>query len=217
MQKERRNKMIDNQTLSYKRYIKYITVIIACMFASILLRLSLDQWQGYSNGMKSLKKNDYKSAIMYFDRVMNAHIPFSPLESKAKGHLLNLAEKFEKENEPELALVCYETIRTSRYLTRHFYIPDKKDIPFLNDRIATIKANLLLKDGMVQGFKEGYNQQMGIMNKDFSPSVFWSLIAVTSFWAYIGFIITWIIKRKNIYIYVFCFSLILWITALYLA
>jgi hypothetical protein len=201
----------------YKAYIKYIAVIAGCMLAAIILRLCLDQWQGYSNGMESLKKDDYKGAIMYFDRVLNAHIPFSPLEKRSKEHLLELASKFENENEPELALLCYETVRTSRYLTRHLWIPDKRDIPFLNHKIATIKASLLVKDGLVRTFKEGYDQQMGIMNKDFSPSVFWSLIVVTSLWAYIGFIIAWILKRKTIYIYAFCSSLILWIISLYLA
>ena len=183
----------------------------------ITLRLSLDQWQGYNNSMESLGKGDYKSAVMYFDRVLNAHIPFSPLEKKAKLRLTELAARFEKEHKYELALVCYETIRTSRYLTRHFFIPDSRDIPFLNDRIASIKAQLLVKDGMVKNFKEGYDQQMGIMNKDYSPSVFWSLAAVSAFWAYIGFIVLWIFKRKRAYIYIFCIAFIIWIMALYLA
>lgn len=200
-----------------KNSLKYLIILVACLAGIIFLRLCLDQWQGYSQGMASLKENDHKSAIMFFDRTLNAHIPFSPLESRAKKHLLNLADKFEKEEEYELALVCYETIRTSRYLTRHFWIPDGKEIPYLNDRIATIKAKLLVRDGIVKNFKEGYNQQMGIMNKDFSPSVFWSIIAVSSLWAYIGFIVLWILKRKRGFIAAFCISLALWITALYLA
>jgi len=183
----------------------------------IILRLSLDQWQGYSHGLESLKKGDQKSAVMYFDRVLNAHIPFSPLERKATLRLTELASGFEKEKKYELALVCYETIRTSRYLTRHVFIPDSKDIPFLNNKIASIKAQLLVKDGMVKDFKEGYDQQMGIMNKDFSPSVFWSLVAVSAFWAYIGFIVLWIFKRKTVYICVFCLAFMVWITGLYLA
>ena len=183
----------------------------------ILLRLSLDQWQGYSNGMESLGKEDYKSAVMYFDRVLNAHIPFSPLEKKAKLRLTELALKFEKEKKYELALVCYETIRTSRYLTRHVFIPDSKDIPFLNDKIASIKAQLLVRDGMVKDFKAGYDQQIGIMNKDFSPSVFWSLVVVSTFWAYIGFVMLWIFKRKTVYIYVSCIAFIIWLTGLYIA
>ena len=183
----------------------------------IVLRLSLDQWQGYSNGMESLGKGDYKSSVMYFDRVLNAHIPFSPLEKKAKLRLTELASRFEKEQKYELALVCYETIRTSRYLTRHVFIPDSKDIPFLNDRIASIKAQLLVKDGMVKDFKEGYDQQMGIMNKDYSPSVFWSLVVVSAFWAYIGFIVLWIFKRKRTYIFISCVAFIIWAAGLYLA
>lgn len=196
---------------------KSALLIVISILTLIILRLCLDQWQGYRQGMESLEKGDYKSGVMYFDRVLNAHIPCSPLEKKAKEHLLMFAERFERNNELELALVCYETIRTSRYLTRHFFIPDSKDIPFLNNKIASIKARLLLKDGMVKDFKEGYDQQMGIMNKDFSPSVFWSLIAVCAFWSYIGFIVLWIFKRKPVYIYIFCLAFIAWVAGLYFA
>ncbi len=192
-------------------------ITVLCMIGILLLRLSFDQLQSYSNGVEDLKKGNYNNAVMYFERVLQAHIPFSPLEEKAKNHLIGLASVFEKEKEYEQALLCYETIRTSRYLTRHFFIPGSKDLPFLNGRIASIKAQLLVKDGLVKDFKDGYDQQMGIMNKDYSPSAFWSLVGVSAFWAYIGFIMLWIFKRKGIYVYVCCLAFIVWLTGLYIA
>ncbi|MGD0282767.1 MAG: hypothetical protein ABSB95_10430 [Dissulfurispiraceae bacterium] len=203
--------------VSSRKRMKAACAVALCIIGILLLRLSLDQLQSYHNGVEDLKKGDYNNAVMYFERVLHAHIPFSPLEKRAKSHLTGLASKFEKEKEYELALLCYETIRTSRYLTRHFFIPGSKDIPFLNDRIASIKAQLLVKDGMVKDFKEGYDQQMGIMNKDYSPSVFWSAVAVAAFWAYIGFIVFWLFKRKKVYIYVSCLAFVIWVTGLYLA
>jgi hypothetical protein len=200
-----------------RKRIKGICIIALCIIGILLLRLSFDQLHSYSNGVEDLKKGNYNNAVMYFERVLHAHIPFSPLEGKAKNHLIGLASGFEKEREYEQALLCYETIRTSGYLTRHFLVPGSKDIPFLNDRIASIKAQLLVKDGMVKDFKEGYDQQMGIMDKDYSPSVFWSLVAVAAFWAYIGFIVLWIFKRRAIYACVFCLAFIAWLTGLYMA
>ena len=197
--------------------IKGACIIALCMTGILLLRLSFDQLQSYSNGVENLKQGNYSNAVMYFERVLHAHIPFSPLEEKAKNHLMGLADRFEKEKEYEQALLCYETIRTSRYLTRHFFVPGSRDLPFLNDRIASIKAQLLVKDGMVKGFKEGYDQQMGIMNKDYSPSAFWSLVAVSAFWVYIGFIVLWILKRKGVYVYIFCLAFVAWLTGLYMA
>ena len=154
---------------------------------------------------------------MYFDRAMNAHIPFSPLEQNAKDEVLKLAAKYETDHEYELALLCYETVRTSRYLARHFWVPDNESIPAWNDRIATIKATLLVRDGMVKDFRQGYDQQFAILNKDYSPSVFWSLIVVISFWAYIGLIVLWIFKRKRFCVPAGIFFFLLWITALCLA
>lgn len=201
----------------HKREIGKFFFVLVIMAGIVLLRLFLDQWQGYNAAMKSLAASDRRSAIMYFDRVLNAHIPFSPIEAKAKNHLLKLASDFEGEKEYELSLLSYETVRTSRYLVRHLWVPDKDDIPFLNDKIASNKARLLVKDEMVKDFKEGYDQQMMIMSKDFSPLVFWSIIAVIAFAAYIGFIVLWIFKRKKIYIAAFSLCFIVWIVALYIA
>lgn len=197
--------------------VKKLFLTLVALFVLIALRLFFDQWQGYSKGVEYLEKADYKNAIMHFDRTLNAHIPFSPLEKKAKNHLLELASGFEKKGEYELALVCYETIRTSRYLARHIWIPDKNDIRLLNDKIASIKAVLLEKDGMVGNFKEGYNQQLDIMNKDFSPSTIWSLIAVSALFSYIGLVILWIIKRDRGSALAFVIVFFIWIIALYKA
>src|SRR5208337_3612301 len=106
-----------------RKKVKNAFIIAVCMIGIVVLRLSLDQWQSYSEGEAELKKGNFSNSIMYFDRVLNAHIPFSPLEDKAEINLLALGAKFENENEYELALLCYETIRTSRYLTRHFIVP----------------------------------------------------------------------------------------------
>jgi hypothetical protein len=70
---------------------------------------------------------------------------------------------------------------------------------------------------MVKDFRQGYDQQMAILSKDYSPSVFWSLIVVISFWAYIGLIVLWIFKRQRFCVPAIIFFFLLWITALYLA
>jgi hypothetical protein len=70
---------------------------------------------------------------------------------------------------------------------------------------------------MVKDFKEGYDQQMGIMSKDFSPSVPWSIVVVLSFWAYVGSIILWIMKRERVYILAFSSAFVIWAVGLYLA
>lgn len=191
--------------------------MVVSMLSIIVMRLLFDQWQSYNQGVNSLKKDNFKDAVMYFDHVLNAHVPFSPLERRAKENLMNLAMMLENKNEHELALLCYETIRSSRYLARHFVVPDGRDIPLLNDRIASIKARLLVRDGMVSDFKKGYEQQIGIMKKDFSPSVAWSLLAVASLFMYIGLVIVWILKKRWVYFIGLICAFIVWAAALYLA
>ncbi len=199
------------------RIVKPLIITVMGMLLMILIRLGIDQTQWYGTGVDKIKAGDKKEAIMYFDRVLNAHIPYSPIEKKAKNELLALATGFEVKGENELALLCYETIRTSRYLSRHFFVPDRKDIPFLNAKIAAIKARLLVKEVMAGDFTKVYDQQMRLLGRDYSPSAFWSFFAVTAFAAYIVSVVLWIIRRRGIYIFAFCFSCLIWVMALYKA
>lgn len=191
--------------------------ICFCVLFIIVLRLLLDQWQAYDMGMDMLEKGDNKNAIMFFDRTINAHIPFSPLENNARSELLKLASGYEKNKDYEFALLCYESVRTSRYLARHIWVPDNDELPFLNDRIADIKATLLVRDGMFKDHRKAFDQQMTILSSDYAPSTFWSIIVVITFWAYLGLIVLWIFRRKKVYLTFGILSFMLWIVALYLA
>lgn len=196
---------------------RLIIILPAVMLAIIVLRLVIDQAQGYMLAIKNLETGNKKNAIMYFDRVLNAHVPFSPLEEKARARLLRLAEGYEKENEPELALLCYETVRTTGYLTGRLSAPDGEGLKKLNARIASAKASLLAREGSAKDFNEGYERQMLIMRRDFSPSAAVSAVAVAAFLAYIACITLWIFKRERKYGFSACLFLAVWITALYFA
>lgn len=192
-------------------------IIFVSALAIILLRLGADQIQYYRAAIRYMAAGDKKNAITYFDRVLSAHIPLSPLEDMARGHLLMLAENFEKGGNSELALLCYETIRTSGYLARHLAIPGNKGAAMLNQKIASIKAGILVKDNSSLNFKEEYGRQIRIMQRDFSPSVTLSLTAIISFLAYIGFTVFWILKQRRRYIYLSCIFFVLWASAIYIA
>lgn len=203
--------------LHTKKTITCALFVIICIAGLIVARLALDQWQGYYSAQESFKDGDYKATIMYYDRVLNAHIPFSPFESKVKSNLLKLADKLESDKEYELSLLCYETIRTSRYLSRHLKIPHEKELSFLNDKIAAIRAQLLTNEGMAKDYRAAYTQQIEIMKKDYSPSVLWSFLSVVSLGGYIGFIVMWILQRKKGYAWALGVCLVMWMTSLYMA
>lgn len=209
--------MTGKTTIDNRKKVKLFIILPAVMLAIIVLRLGIDQVQGYMLAIKNLDAGNRKNAIMYFDRVINAHIPFSLIEEKAKAHLIRLADGFEKENELELALLCYETVRTSRHLARHFLVPDRESVKALNAKIASLKAVLLIRDGLVKDFNEGYERQMLIMQRDFSPSVAGSVAAVATFWAYIACIVLWILKGGRKYGFSACLFLAIWMTTLYFA
>lgn len=203
--------------LPQKKTIIFIALAILFIVGAISVRLAVDQMQAYGQAQESVKAGDGRLAVMYLDRVLNAHIPFSPLERRAREQLLALAAQHEAQGDTAFALVCLETIRTSRYLARHVFIPDGGEIPALNNRIAAIKVRLLAKDGLAADVRSGHQQQMDILEKDFSPALFWSLVAVAAFWAYVVALALWVLWRRKGHIALSGLSFFIWIASLYLA
>jgi hypothetical protein len=199
------------------RIVKPISITVIAMLFMILIRLGIDQSQWYGAGIEKIKAGDKRGAIMCFDRVLNARIPFSPLEEKTRNYLLSLASEFENNNEHELALLCYETMRSSQYLNRSFYLPFNKDIPLLNDKIAALKTGLLVKEGFVNDPRAEHRHQMEILQKAYSPSIYLSLAVIISFIAYIVAVIGWIINQKKNYLFAALLFFVVWIITLYSA
>jgi hypothetical protein len=199
------------------RMVRPAIMTIIGVLILILIRLGIDQTQWYGIGVAKIQAGDKKEAIMYFDRVLNAHIPFSPIEDKARSHLLSLASEFENKNEHELALLCYETMRSSQYMTRSFYLPFSKDIPSLNNKIASLNTRFLVKEGFVNDSSAEYRHQMEILQRAYSPSICLSLVTIISFIAYIVSVIGWIINHKKNYMFAGLLFFVVWIITLYSA
>jgi hypothetical protein len=187
---------------------------LVCVVLLIIARLGVDQLQNYRLGVAQLRAGDTIQSIMYFDRVLNAHIPFSPFEGHARKRLAGLASQFEEGEEYEQALLCYETLRSTMYLTRHFFLPFSGELKGINHKIALLKSKILEREGAIKNFQAGYDAQMEILHRDVSPSVMWSSLAVLSFFLYIGLVVLWIAQRRKVYAVMSLFSFMAWVSLL---
>ncbi|WP_456325441.1 DUF3627 domain-containing protein [Desulfonauticus submarinus] len=166
--------------------------------------------------------NSDKNKIDAYAKIVYLHIPFSPLEKKAIQNILKIAKK-----DKALELYAYEMLRSSIYGIRHFSTPYKKELAFLEDKIAHIRAQKLLADGYKKSYKETYAEMKKVMTTDLAPN---PLLALSSILFFLGFVASTIIaiikssqkdkfdfKLFSKYLPLILATWILWIITLYKA
>lgn len=197
--------------------IRKVSVIVVVMICFIILRLGIDQMHNYAAATAALEKEDTKNAVMYFGRVMNAYIPFSSLSRKSRDAITALGADFRRRGDLTLAVSCFETVRTSMYLTRHLFLPDRGRLEFLNTEIAAIKAEIISDSGSGDTYTKAYAEQMKIAGRDYSPALLPSVFVVIFFAGYLLSVTVWSVSGRRWSVIAGLFMFILWLTALYLA
>lgn len=87
----------------------------------VLIRLFLDQSHWLSMADNSYQNKNYIQAIVYNDRVLQAHIPFSPYEEKAKSNLMKIAKWGEENKDYKITSISIETLKSSSLYTDHLF------------------------------------------------------------------------------------------------
>lgn len=159
------------------------------VFLILLTRLGWEQIHWQHAAQQRLEAGDLQVAVVYLGRVLNAHIPFSPIETKALTTLRTLASEFDGEGDRQMALRCYETARSSRFLSRHFRVPDAQLVRRIEPEIARIKASAAVKSLPDRGYQMGYRDQYAAFSREFTPSVYWSALAVSSCFIYVWMVV----------------------------
>ncbi|MCP4245444.1 MAG: hypothetical protein GY778_00190 [bacterium] len=110
----------------------------------------------------------------------------------AYDRLDRLAQEAEAQGDIETALAALRGIRGSILATRSFYTPYKERLEPANRRIAALMAKVEMKsnteregvDGVAEGELIAWHYQL--LDRDESPSVFWSLVAILGFALWLG-------------------------------
>lgn len=182
--------MIEEKPFYYRKIL--VAVILLCITVAILLTRQVLYQNKHSNEATVSKGID---SVKAYERVILNHFPLSPYTKKAVNKLLEQCEVF-KENDGKL--YCYETLRSSLIQIRSFYQPYSEVIEKIKPKIAELRAKekiaweyntLTMKD-----YDQIYSEQMVILNYDNAPSLFWSIVTVSSLLGWIGSIIIVIFK-----------------------
>ncbi len=180
----------------------------------LLLKLFFEQATSFKLGLNDLYEEDYTAAIAHFDRVLNAHLPYSPLEKMAIEHLISIKEISEKNGHLEMALLCVETIRTSRYLCRHFWIPDSQSLANVDKEVARLRAKIIATQSPNENEEENFKEQLTLVKARHDPSLPWSMGAGLSFILYLVSTVNWIRKDSRVSLLSSLGFLAIWILCL---
>ncbi|WP_028844831.1 hypothetical protein [Thermodesulfovibrio thiophilus] len=200
---------------------KKIIILVLLIVFLLSMRALLTQKSFIERAQKT---DNSIQAIRYYERVLLFYVPMSPYNKNAVNGIL---EKCEYVQDLEQKLYCYETLRTSLYQVRSFFIPYEDEIEKLNPLIAELRAKQMIQwkynNFSDKDYQRLYNYHMEILKYDGSPSVFWSIIVIFSLIGWISSIIFLIFKgfvnKKYLSLaltsYLIFFTL--WILGLYMA
>lgn len=192
-------KKIVRPLLSFVIRLRWLFVSCLFVLAILYFRLLAYQSKYWEEAKYYITMENYKEAIYSLDKVLTSHLPFSTIEKEAIETLMELGKRFE-EADIALSLLCYETVRSSRYQCAHFLTPDFRIIGQASDRIALIKAKMMILEGLEANLEEVYNKHLFLLNFDVRPNNFLAFLStcicacyLISFYLWIKREVTWIL------------------------
>ena len=177
-----------------KKFIKYSLVFL--LFVSIVvIRVLYGSYSELKEGL-SYVNSDVDEAILHLSYAIKWHLPVNPFEDRALKEAIEIAKNLEKRGELKQALESYRIIRGAIYSTRSFYLPHRKTIEFLNDRISDLVAETEVDSprwGITSRMELKYKSLL-ILERDLDPILFWVIVLEVGFVGWIASVLMFILK-----------------------
>ncbi|MCL2760420.1 MAG: hypothetical protein FWD70_02090 [Desulfuromonadales bacterium] len=102
-------------------------------------------WQ-YNNGEKALAAGNYTMAIAGYESSIHMYTPFSSYVEKSANRLWVIGELFEKQGQPERAIIAYRALRSSFYSTHGLVNPGMDWIKRCDEKIEPLVKLIALQN-----------------------------------------------------------------------
>jgi hypothetical protein len=171
-----------------KRWVISFGLVIFLIFLSLFLKVYLSSRMEYYQAQNAFQQREYHKAISHYTRSILWYTPFSKYVSISVAKLWQIGNLAETQNNIDLALEAYESLRSSLYGVRSFYTPYQEWINKCNQKISSLVA---AKGPTVQRDKDkSYAQRktkyLHLLEKDAAPDIVWSLILETGLIGWVG-------------------------------
>jgi hypothetical protein len=147
-------------------------------------------WQGGSaldDGDTAFVVGDNEEAIRWWRRAARWYVPLAPHVSDAYDRLETLAAEAENRGDLATALAAWQGVRGSILATRSFYVPHEERLEPANRRIAQLLSRMeggAPDPGKTPAEREAWH--FGLLQRDESPDVGWTALALLGFLAWLG-------------------------------
>lgn len=168
------------------RYLWWVLGALAVL-GLLLGRVVWESRRELASGRAAYGRGERETAVLHLGRAAHWYAPGNPYVSDALEELRQIARQAEMEDQAELALKAYRTIRSSCLGTRSFYTPHPEQLAEANRRIAALMASQS-PPPMDRGktVSQRRDEHLALLERVEQPSPLWSILACLSFVAWVG-------------------------------
>lgn len=200
------------------RYLRYSAVVLLIFLCLMIFRVSISQYGYFVSAQRAYEQGEYFTAADEYGKALRFYIPLSPLNSASYQKLMEIADIYIQRGDLYISLYSLETARSALYGSRSFYLPMKDEAAAANERIAELKAKILIMDNYPNSFDTAKAELKYIMSNELAPHPMWSAVAVLSFILFCGLVLVRIFTGRPKFAPYYSAGLFaLWLLALFSA
>jgi hypothetical protein len=170
-----------------KPWVRIAALVVAVGLGVVITRVFVDGRRALGEGDAAMARQDAAAALVGWRRAARWYAPLAPHVADAYDRMEALARAADEEGDRALALDAWRAIRSSVLATRSFYTPFADRLAAANDRIATLMAAEEQRAGAEPGDEAARRElHLGLLERDDSPSIPWTLLALAGFAAWVG-------------------------------
>jgi hypothetical protein len=130
-------------------------LIIIALAAMVAVRVGYLQRSHYIDAEAHYAAGEQKLAVREYGSALHLHFPFSPYSKRSALRLWSMGLDFEEEGKPQWAQMAFTSLRSSFYASRSFYTPGRRWIEKCDEKLASLRAAMLVEAGSIGGAQGG--------------------------------------------------------------
>jgi hypothetical protein len=164
---------------------RVVALVLVAGLGVVVTRVFWDGRAALADGDAAMARGDPAAALVGWRRAARWYAPLAPHVADAYERMEALARAADERDDPALALDAWRAIRSSVLSTRSVYTPYADRLDAANGRIAALMAKQEVAMGKTD---EAARRELhlGLLLRDESPSVPWTLVALAGFAAWVG-------------------------------
>lgn len=166
------------------------------MLLMVIVKVYYRSFDEFKKGEEAFTNLNLSEAITHFERSIHWYTPFNKYVADSAKRLWEIGEKAEKQNDTQLALLAYRSLRSSFYAVRSFYTPYKEWINKCDEKISSLVASqdTPFESEKKKSFDQRKAEALKILKTDRAPHVGWSIFLEIGFVGWVTCTIMFILK-----------------------